>query len=82
MAKKTYTLTDPDGPPYAQEEVKQILGLRDDGTLPRWRKDGTGPAFFRKGRKHSRVLYPRREFWSWFLERTFSNEDEAERVAQ
>jgi len=77
MAIKNYSLTDPDGPPYVEGELREILHLRDPGTLPRWRKEGSGPPFFRKGRKHSRVLYPRREFWSWFLERTFHNEGEA-----
>lgn len=79
---KTYSLTDPDGPPYTEEEAREILHLRDPGTLPSWRKAGTAPPFFRKGRKHARLLYPRREFWAWFLDRTFQNEDEASEAIQ
>ena len=81
MPKKTYALTDPGGAPYSEEQVRELLHLRDPGTLPRWRKEGTAPPFFRKGRKHSRILYPRGPFWTWFLEHTFENADEADRKA-
>ena len=66
-------LCDSDDPPYTISELMQILHLDDDGTLRLWRKTGEGPPFFRKGRKHSRVFYPRSSFWQWFEEHVQAN---------
>jgi hypothetical protein len=78
MRSNDWLLTDPDGPPYTEREVREIQHLRDPGTLGRWRKMSTAPPFYRNGRKHSRVLYPRREFSEWFGARTYRSQAEAQ----
>jgi hypothetical protein len=50
-------------------EVMAELDLRDPDTLRRWEKQGIGPPVLRLGRLHSRVRFPRREFWEWVRER-------------
>jgi hypothetical protein len=77
MASAKYGLLDPDGPDYSQNEAGEILHANPE-TLLAWRKRGIGPPFYRNGRKHSRVWYPRQELLAWHRERVFASEAEAE----
>ena len=74
----TNSLYDRTGGDYSQQQLRQILDHSPKSdTLWRWRKTGDGPPFRRLGRKHARVMYPRRQFWEWFDSFLFQSEDEA-----
>jgi hypothetical protein len=75
-------LYDRTGPDYSQSEAREILGLSPNSdALWRWRKTGAGPAFRRLGHRHSRVTFPRAQFWARYDQFVFESETDVEEAA-